>query len=168
MRLLPLLALALLLIGPARAEDADTTFRHGLDAFNAARYDRASAVWGPLAAAGDARAQSGLGFMYYSGRGVERDSARAAELFNRAAEQGEPTAQLFLALMYFRSDGLPANLPLAMMWIELSMSGGQSETYEWRGKIMGSMSDAEREEGWRLIVRWRESHAKPPARPPVK
>jgi TPR repeat protein len=168
MRLLPLLAFALLLIGPARAEDADAFFRHGLDAFNAARYDRASAAWGPLAAAGDARAQSGLGFMYYSGRGVERDSTRAADFFNLAAEQGEPTAQLFLALMYFRSDGLPANLPLAMMWMELAMSGGQSGAYELRGKIMGSMSEAEREEGWRLITRWRESHTKPPAKPAVK
>lgn len=160
MRSLLPLALALLLIAPARAEDADTAFRRGLEAFNAARYDRASAAWGPLAEAGDPRAQEGLGFMYYSGRGVARDSARAAELFSRAADQGEPTAQLFLALMYFRADGVPASPPLAMMWIELAMSGGQSETYEWRGKIMGAMTQAEREEGWRLIARWRESHAK--------
>ena len=161
MRSVLFLALALLLIGPARAEDADTTFRHGLDAFNAAHYNHASAAWGPLAAAGDARAQSSLGFMYYTGRGVARDSRRAAELFSRAAEQGEPTAQLFLALMYFRSDGVPGSPPLAMMWMELAMSGGQPGAYEWRGRIMGSMTEAEREEGWRLVTRWRESHAKP-------
>jgi TPR repeat protein len=160
MRRFVLLVFALVLCGPCLAADADADFRTGLDAFNVANYDRAFAAWGPLADAGDARSQSGLGFMYYSGRGVPRDSQRAAELFSRAAEQGEPTAQLFLALMYFRSDGVPANLPLALMWMELAMSGGQSEAYEWRGMIMGSMSEAEREEAWRLLARWRQSHAK--------
>jgi hypothetical protein len=159
MRCLALPILAILLVAPARAEDADTAFRSGLEAFNATRYDRAADVWGPLAEAGDARALSGLGFMYYSGRGVARDIVHAAELFGRAAEQGEPTAQLFLAIMYFRADGVPRNSPLAMMWLELAISGGQPETYELRGQIMGSMTEAEREEGWRLIARWRETHA---------
>src|SRR5262249_197366 len=117
--------------------------------------------WGPLAAAGDARAQAGLGFMYYSGRGIARDSARAAEFFDRAADQGEPTAQLFLALMYFKADGVPKSSPIAMMWLELAIAGGQGDVYELRGTIMESMSEAEREEGWRLIARWRQTHRRP-------
>ena len=159
MRPLVFLILALALIGPARAGDADAAFRSGLAAFNEGTYARARAAWGPLAEAGDARAQAGLGYMYYSGRGVARDSARAAELFSRAADQGEPTAQLFLALMHAQSDGVPMSPPLAMMWLELAMAGGQAEAYEWRGIIMRSMTEAEREEGWRLLARWRETHA---------
>ena len=159
MRILVLLILAVSLIGPAPAEDADAAFRSGLTAFNEGTYGRAQAEWGPLAAAGDARAQTGLGFMYYSGRGVPRDSSKAAEFFDRAANQGEPTAQLFLALMYARSDGVPQSPPLAMMWLELAMAGGQAEAYELREVIMQSMTQAEREEGWRLIARWREIHA---------
>ena len=82
----------------------------------------------------------------------------AAELFDRAANQGEPTAQLFLATMHFRGDGVPRNLPLALMWLELAMAGGQSETFELRGAIMQSMTDAEREESGRLLARWRATH----------
>jgi TPR repeat protein len=158
MRCFFILIVALLLPGLARAEVADTAFRNGLAAFNDGSYARAQEAWVPLARAGDARAQTGLGFMYYSGRGVPRDSVRAAEFFQRAAEQGEPTAQLFLALMYFKSDGMPMNAPLAMMWVELAMAGGQVEAFQWRGIIMQSMTEAERDEAWRLLARWRETH----------
>jgi TPR repeat protein len=150
--------LVLLLAGLARAETPDAAFRDGLSAYNAGGYARALAAWGPLARAGDARAQAGLGFMYYSGRGVPRDSGRAAELFRLAAEQNEPTAQLFLALMHFKSDGVPASTPLAMMWAELAMAGGQVDAFELDALIMQSMTDAERNEGWRLLAQWRERH----------
>ena len=137
----------------------DAAFRKGLSAFETGAYDRARATWEPLAKAGDARSQAGIGYMYYTGRGVPRDFARAAQQFERAADQGEPTAQLFLAIMHFRADGVPKSLPLALMWLELAMAGGQPETFELRGAIMQSMTEAEREEGWRLVVRWRETHA---------
>ena len=160
MRCFVILIVAILLPPVARAEVADAAFRNGLSAFNEGSYARAQAAWVPLATAGDARAQTGLGFMYYSGRGVPRDSVRAAEFFQRAAEQGEPTAQLFLALMYFKSDGVPMNAPLAMMWAELAMTGGQAEAFLWRGVIMQSMTAAERDEAWRLVAGWRETHRK--------
>jgi len=155
-----ILIVALALPHLACAEVADAAFRGGLAAFNDGSYARALQAWGPLAGAGDARAQAALGFMYYSGRGVPRDSVRAAEFFQRAAEQGEPTAQLFLALMHFKSDGVPMNAPLAMMWVELALAGGQVEAFELRGMIMQSMTGAERDEAWRLLARWREAHRK--------
>ena len=160
MRYFIILIVALLLPPLARADMADAAFRNGLTAFNEGSYARAQEAWVPLATAGDARAQTGLGFMYYSGRGVPRDSVRAAGFFQRAAEQGEPTAQLFLALMYFQSDGVPMNGPLAMMWVELALAGGQVEAFQWRGVIMQAMTEAEREEAWRLFARWRETHRK--------
>jgi TPR repeat protein len=154
------LVAVMLLPGVGRAESLDAAFRDGLAAYNTGSYARALSAWEPLAKAGDARAQAGLGFMYYSGRGVPRDSARAAELFRLAAEQNEPTAQLFLALMHFESDGVPANAPLALMWVELAMAGGQAGAFEWHGLIMQSMTTAERDEGWRLLAQWRASHRK--------
>jgi TPR repeat protein len=160
MRCFIILIVALLLPALARADVADAAFRNGLAAFNEGSYARAQEAWVPLARAGDARAQTGLGFMYYSGRGVPRDSVRAAEFFQRAADQGEPTAQLFLALMYFKSDGVPMNAPLAMMWVELALAGGQVEAFELRGIIMQSMTEAERDEAWHLFARWRETHRK--------
>jgi uncharacterized protein len=159
MRIAALLICVIALLGPAQAGDRDSAFRSGLAAFNAGKYARALAAWGPLAAAGDARAQESLGYMYYSGRGVERDMRRAAQYFYLAADQGDPTAQLFLALMHFSSDGVPRSAPLAMMWSELAMDGGQDDAYEIRGKIMQSMTAAERAEGWRLVARWQAIHA---------
>lgn len=155
-----ILMVALLLPGLAPADVADAVFRNGLTAFNEGSYARAKEAWAPLAEAGDARAQTGLGFMYYSGRGVPRDSARAAEFFQRAAEQGEPTAQLFLAQMYFKSDGVPMNATLALMWVELALVGGQVEAFQLRGIIMQSITEAERDEAWRLAARWRPIHRK--------
>jgi len=155
-----ILLLVLLRPGFAGAAGADAAFRDGLAAYNIGSYAQALTAWEPIAKAGDARAQAGLGFMYYSGRGVPRDSTRAVELFRLAAEQNEPTAQLFLALMYFKSDGVPASAPRAMMWVELAIAGGQVDAFELRGIIMQSMSDAERAEGWRLLTEWRASHRK--------
>jgi TPR repeat protein len=149
----------------AHAEDRDAAFRRGLSAFQSGAYDSARAAWEPLSRAGDARSAAGIGYMYYTGRGVPRDFVRAAEHFERAAERGEPTAQAFLALMYFNADGVPKSLPLALMWLELAIAGGQPETFELRGLIMQSMTDAEREESDRLIARWREAHATKGARP---
>ena len=86
MRCFVILVLALLLPASARADVADAAFRNGLAAFNEASYARAQEAWVPLATAGDARAQTALGFMYYSGRGVPRDPQRARKLWRRACE----------------------------------------------------------------------------------
>jgi TPR repeat protein len=162
-----IVALVTLAVHPLalQAQDSDTAFRDGLSAFQTGSYDRARTIWGALSEAGDARAQAGLGYMYYAGRGVSRDSARAAELFQRAADKGEPTAQAFLAVMHFQADGLPRNLPLALMWLELAAAGGQPETFDLRGAIMQSMTNDEREESARLLAQWRASHSTNGVRP---
>ena len=45
------------------------------------------------------------------------------------------------------------------MWLELAAAGGQPETFDLRGAIMQSMTEAEREESTRLLVQWRATHA---------
>jgi uncharacterized protein len=71
---------------PAHAAELVAAFHNGLSADNAGNYRRALATWEPLARAGDAQAQTALGFMYDAGRGVPRDSAGVARLFSLAAE----------------------------------------------------------------------------------
>ena len=70
MRILLVLLVTAVFAGPADANDKDLAFRKGLSAFNEGHYARALTQWEPLAAAGDARAQESVGFMYYSGCGV--------------------------------------------------------------------------------------------------
>jgi hypothetical protein len=55
---------------------------------------------------------------------------------------------------------VPASAPLAMMWAELAMAGGQVDAFALHGIIMQSMTDAERAEGWHLLAEWRASHRK--------
>jgi uncharacterized protein len=67
------LAALLALCCVARADPFETA----LNAFNAADYATAFSIWWPLARGGDPKSQASLGFMYYSGKGVQRDDQRA-------------------------------------------------------------------------------------------
>jgi len=158
--LLRALALLAMLAGaaPVYAAGSEPTFRDGLHAYNVHDYARAWAIWGRLADRDDVKAQAGLGYMYYEGRGVAQNSKRAAELFYRAANRGETTAQLFLALMHRNADGVPASRVLSLMWCELAMSGGQPDAFEWREQIMAEATEPERREAWRLVAEWYRIH----------
>ena len=52
-------------------------FEAGMDAFNSGDYDTALAKWQPLAEAGDAEGQYGLGMMYGNGLGVDMNDEKA-------------------------------------------------------------------------------------------
>jgi len=103
MRRLPGLGLSLVLVGllggavPAAAQD----FRRGLSAFNRGEYGETLQQWLPLARLEDADAQAGLGYLYFKGLGVLQDYGEAAVWFSRAAERGQPEAQLLLGLLNY-------------------------------------------------------------------
>jgi len=59
--------------------------------------DAAVALYCQAAVAGDTLARYNLGWIYANGRGVPRDDAQAAYLFQLAAEQGDQPAQRMLA-----------------------------------------------------------------------
>jgi TPR repeat protein len=149
-----LLVAAFAAAAPRLAATAEPTFRDGLRAYDVRDYGRALAIWTRLAGANDAKAQAGLGYMYYAGQGVARDSQRAAELFYPAASQGETTAQFFLALMHRSADGVVASPELSLMWCELAMSGGQPAAFEWHEEIMADLTEPQRREAWRLVAEW--------------
>jgi len=159
-----LLAALLVAATPHFAVAEDMTFREGLRAYNMHEYGRAWVIWGRLADRGDAKAQAGLGYLYYAGLGVAQDSRRAAEWFYRAANKGETTAQFFLALMHRNADGVPGSRTLSLMWCELAMSGGQPDAFEWREQIMADATEPERREAWRLVAEWYRIHGKATAR----
>jgi len=60
------------------------------DAYSRGDYIRAITALSPLAARGNARAQALLGFMYENGFGVPQAYDAAADLYQRAAMQGDP------------------------------------------------------------------------------
>jgi uncharacterized protein len=72
------------------------------------------------AQAGDKTATRQLAEAYYLGRGVEQDIARAAQLYERLAKQGDAWAQTIVGLMYARGYGVEKNLDSARKWWSLA------------------------------------------------
>ena len=65
-------ATMLLLALPAHGQD----WQRGVDAYNSGDYATALLVWRPLAEAGDAAAQYGLGVMYRDGQDDTHENAK--------------------------------------------------------------------------------------------
>lgn len=76
---------------------------------------------------GHAEAQYYLGIMYDDGKGVEQDSAQAAQWYRRAAENGMAAAQCNLAGMYETGDGVPTDYIQAKKWYRLAAEQGDKE-----------------------------------------
>ncbi|HVD76044.1 MAG TPA: sel1 repeat family protein, partial [Vicinamibacteria bacterium] len=60
------------------------------------------------AESGDPKAQFLLGAYYSEGSGESQDYAKARHWFQKAADQGDATAQYRLVQLYFNGDGGPA------------------------------------------------------------
>jgi TPR repeat protein len=102
-RILPVVLVFLACLGGASAQD----YEAGLKAFQAEIYARARDIWRPLADAGDAQAQYGLGVMYERGAGgIAADPSRAAHWYARAVGQDHPSAQNNLGLMFAQGRGV--------------------------------------------------------------
>ncbi|MDR0543856.1 MAG: sel1 repeat family protein [Odoribacteraceae bacterium] len=75
-----------------------------------------------------AKAQTQLAMMYMEGEGVEKDNARAIELFGKAARQGESLALLNLGLCHANGDGVQQNDSIALAYFREGLAGdGLSE-----------------------------------------
>ncbi len=65
-----------------------------------------------------------LGVMHSQGLGADRDPARAAEWFGRAAELGHPEAQYLLGAMYEEGRGVPLDDSAAASWYRKAAAQG--------------------------------------------
>ncbi len=119
----PLAALALLFAASAWSGD----FQKGLYAYDSADYETALIEWQPLAEAGDAGGQYGLGLMYGNGFGVAMDDALAIKWYGEAAAQGHALAQSNLAVMHQNGWGVPQNDKEAVRLFALAAEQGVME-----------------------------------------
>jgi uncharacterized protein len=137
-------------VASARAEAPFDRRAHGRD--------EASGV-SSLAHRGDARAQTALGFMYATGRGVPQNFERAVDWYRRAADQGDPTAQYLLGLMYDKGQGVPQDWILAHKWLILAAgkaTGRQREYYaRIRDAVGFKLTPEQVSEAQHLASEWR-------------
>ena len=116
----------------------------------AAPLDDASAAWArgdyaaelriarPLAAKGEAWAQSFLGDNYGSGQGVIQDYAEAMKWYRLAAAQGHASAQSNLGVMYDNGQGVAQNYAEAMKWYRLAAVQGNASAQANLGAMYGN------------------------------
>lgn len=154
-RLLPALAVLLLLTTPVAAQDFDA----GWAAYEKHDYATAIRTWRTLAEKGDAASQTALGSLHYMGRGVPHDHAEALRLYRLAAETGYPTAMFNLGLFYFDPHGEP-NFVKAHKWFNLAADKGMQEA-SWRlGRVADMMTAEQIAEAQRMAREWMEKHQK--------
>ena len=93
-----------------------------------------------------------LGFKYNNGEGVPQNYAKAARWYRRAAEQGDPTAQLLLGFKYASGEGVPQNYAEAVRWYRRAVGQGDADAqYDLGLKYLdgeGVPQDYARAYGW--------------------
>jgi uncharacterized protein len=130
---------AVLLLSAAGFAEAQS-LRQGVSAFNHQNYVAASRVFIPLAEQGVPAAQSYLGFMFETGRGVPQNYTEAAMWYRRAAEQGDSLAQYSLGLLYDRGQGVPRDIVEASKWLNLSTAAAPRRAREARARIRDAVT----------------------------
>jgi len=123
-------------------------------AFDRQDYTAAHQLCRPLAEQGDARAQTSLAGMYYSGQGVQRDYAEAAKWVRKAAEQGYAPAQADLGVLYWNGQGVPQDAVLAYMWLHLA-AAQEPDAVGKRDAAASQMTPDEIAEAQRLAREWK-------------
>lgn len=87
-------------------------------------YDKAAGYYQASADQGYAKAQFALGYLYRTGRGVQRNYSVSADWFERAAGQGNSDAQYSLGVRYMLGQGTPQNYARALDWFQKAAAQG--------------------------------------------
>jgi len=107
----------------------------GKSAYQNGNYLVALENWRPLAEAGHAIAQNGMGVLYYTGRAVPKNHSIAADWFHRSAEQGYDKAQNNLGVMYRDGKGVTKDFSEAIHWFRLAAEQGYAAAQSSLGTI---------------------------------
>ena len=110
------------------------------------KFDLAISSLNGIAEAGCVRAQSLLGYLLCSISSV-RDYDNGRSFLFRAARQGDPIAQLNLAVCYIHGHGCEEDLIQAQIWLRRSAHGGCANAFARLGAMYGSGEGVDEDEG---------------------
>src|ERR1700733_7736546 len=79
------------------------------------------------AARGYVKQQLELAADYFAGRGVPKDLTQSAYWYRKAADQGNPAAEVYLGYMYTVGMGVPQDKAEAVRWYRRAASAGNAE-----------------------------------------
>ncbi len=105
--------------------------------------ERSAELYLRAAEQGNADGAWGLGLLYATGRGVERDEEKAREWIQRAAEQGKADAMIYLADAYLKGSlGLEQDEQEAKRWLGIAAEAGDTRAQKQLEALGGSPSSA--------------------------
>jgi TPR repeat protein len=102
-------------------------FSEGVNAFLSQNYKLAMARLKPFGERGSAKAQSYVGIMYDTGRGVQLNHGEAVSWYLKAAEQGDAFSQSHLGYAYEMGRGAARDEKLAAQWY--AKAADQNDAY---------------------------------------
>ncbi|MFI5000004.1 MAG: tetratricopeptide repeat protein [Reyranellales bacterium] len=145
------------------AQSLEERMRTAAGAYEHKDFATAVGIWRPLAAEGNAEAQTLLGAMYWSGEGVPRDHAEAVKWYLRAAEKGYARAQNDIGFMYGFGEGTPPRDDVrAYMWLSLAIERYTAKNQDRldqaikdRAVLAARMSPAQVADAERLVRQWK-------------
>jgi TPR repeat protein/transglutaminase-like putative cysteine protease len=115
----------------ANVTDISAEFSEGVKAFEAQNYKLAMARLKPFAERGNAKAQSYMGSMYETGRGVIRSYSEAIRWYLLAACQGDAFSQTRLGFLYQKGLGAVRDEKLAVDWYAKAADQGNLDGQLW-------------------------------------
>lgn len=104
--------------------EAEEWYQKGYDAFYRSDYKTAAEHLIKASEAGQPEAQHLLGFLYWRGRGVEKDLERSFYWSSKAAEQGNMLGQSSVAYDYKVGDGVAKDPAMAFYWYSKAAEQG--------------------------------------------
>jgi TPR repeat protein len=136
----------------------------GVSEYARGEYQRAARSLPFEAEQGRPLAQTYLGFMYQTGRGVPQNFELAASWYRRAAERGVPAAQYLLAMLYDKGFGVPQDWIEAEVWLDLATAAasGPRDRAFWstmRDNIATKLTLDERAVAQQRAALWRPGFA---------
>lgn len=110
-------------------------FQLGKQAADSENYAQARLWYGRAIEAGSPGAMVNMGLFYLRGTGVDKEPAKAAELFRRAADQGTGLAMYYLAHQYSSGQGLKRSKKRAAEWYQKAVDSGIARAAFWLGSL---------------------------------
>lgn len=153
------LAAAALAFGAGTAS-ADN-LQDGARAFQGGQYNRALALWRPLAVQGNPVAQNNLGIMYLDGKGVPQNMNEAVRYLSLSAAAGSSLGQNNLGLMHELGQGGKPDPFRAYMWYSLAADmGNMPNAVAHRNALWSRMTPAAQQQARQLSVNCKRANYK--------
>lgn len=111
-----------------KANDGDTEAMYSLAEkyWDKENYAEAAKLYRKAAEAGKSEAMNSIGFCYYRGYGVQKDSKSAVHWFQKGAEAGDINAMSWLGDCYYEGNGVAKDENTALQWYEEAIKKGSN------------------------------------------